>query len=142
MVMESILQAQERSTPSTRTTTTTWRRASSRRSAKANRDDEMLLTGVGGSQNAMKQIEEGVLYRATFPYKPNMAATAVNMARLIALGQGFSELVRPEVPRQLIVPAAVARDPTARGPPRALVSSTSGSHHTRRCRASCRIWPA
>ena len=29
------------------------------------------------------------------------------MARLIALGQGFSELVPPEVPRQLIVPAAV-----------------------------------
>jgi ribose transport system substrate-binding protein len=36
-----------------------------------------------------------------------MAATAVNMARLIALGQGFPELVPPEVPRQLIVPAAV-----------------------------------
>jgi ribose transport system substrate-binding protein len=31
----------------------------------------------------------------------------VNMARLIALGQGFSELVPPEVPRQLVVPAAV-----------------------------------
>ena len=36
-----------------------------------------------------------------------MAATAVNMARLIALGQGFPELVPPEVPRQLVVPAAV-----------------------------------
>jgi ABC-type sugar transport system substrate-binding protein len=36
-----------------------------------------------------------------------MAATAVNMARLIALGQGFSELIPPEVPRQVIVPAAV-----------------------------------
>jgi ABC-type sugar transport system substrate-binding protein len=35
-----------------------------------------------------------------------MAASAVNMARLIALGEGFSELVPPEVPRQLIVPAA------------------------------------
>ncbi len=73
----------------------------------AGRDDEMFLTGVGGSQDAMKQIEEGGLYRATFLYNPNMAATAVNMARLIALGQGFSELVPPEVPRQLIVPAAV-----------------------------------
>jgi hypothetical protein len=29
------------------------------------------------------------------------------MARLIALGEGFPELVPPEVPRQLIVPAAV-----------------------------------
>jgi ribose transport system substrate-binding protein len=73
----------------------------------ANREDEMFLTGVGGSQDAMKQIEAGGLYRATFLYNPNMAATAVNMARLIALGQGFSELVPPEVPRQLVVPAAV-----------------------------------
>ena len=67
----------------------------------AGRDDEMFLTGVGGSQDAMKQIKAGGLYRATFLYNPNMAATAVNMARLIALGQGFSELVPPEVPRQL-----------------------------------------
>ena len=73
----------------------------------ANRQDEMFLTGVGGSTSAMKQIKEGGLYRATFLYNPNMAATAVNMARLIALGQGFPELVPPEVPRQLVVPAAV-----------------------------------
>jgi ribose transport system substrate-binding protein len=70
------------------------------------REDEMFLTGVGGSSDAMKQIKAGGLYRATFLYNPNMAATAVNMARLIALGQGFPELVPPEVPRQLIVPAA------------------------------------
>jgi ribose transport system substrate-binding protein len=73
----------------------------------AGRDKEMFLTGVGGSQDAMKQIKEGGLYRATFLYNPNMAATAVNMARLIALGEGFSELVPPEVPRELVVPAAV-----------------------------------
>ena len=73
----------------------------------AGREDEMFLTGVGGSKSAMEQIKAGGLYRATFLYNPNMAATAVNMARLIALGEGFSELVPPEVPRQLIVPAAV-----------------------------------
>jgi ribose transport system substrate-binding protein len=73
----------------------------------AGRDEEMFLTGVGGSEDAMKQIEEGGLYRATFLYNPSMAATAVNMARLIALGEGFNELVPPEVPRQMIVPAAV-----------------------------------
>ena len=73
----------------------------------AGRDKEMFLTGVGGSADAMKQIKEGGLYRATFLYNPNMAATAVNMARLIALDQGFSELVPPEVPRQMVVPAAV-----------------------------------
>jgi ribose transport system substrate-binding protein len=71
------------------------------------REKEMFLTGVGGSADAMKQIKAGGLYRATFLYNPNMAASAVNMARLIALGQGFPELVPPEVPRQVIVPAAV-----------------------------------
>jgi ribose transport system substrate-binding protein len=77
----------------------------------AGRDDDMFLTGVGGSQDAMDQIREGGLYAATFLYNPNMAATAVNMARLIARGEGFPELVPPEVPRQLIVPAAtVTRD--------------------------------
>jgi ribose transport system substrate-binding protein len=73
----------------------------------AGRDQDMFLTGVGGSQDAMKQIAEGGLYRATFLYNPNMAASAVTMARLIGQGQGFPELVPPEVPRQLIVPAAV-----------------------------------
>jgi ribose transport system substrate-binding protein len=73
----------------------------------AGRSKQMFLTGVGGSSDAMKQIKAGGLYRATFLYNPNMAATAVNMARLIALGQGFQELVPPAVPRQLIVPAAV-----------------------------------
>src|SRR6185503_18262843 len=72
----------------------------------AGRDKEMFLTGVGGSEDAMKQIKAGGLYRATFLYNPNMAASAVNMARLIALGQGLPELVPPEVPRQIIVPAA------------------------------------
>jgi ribose transport system substrate-binding protein len=72
----------------------------------AGREDEMFLTGVGGSQDAMAQIKEGGLYRATFLYNPNMAASAVNMARLLALGEGFSELVPPEVPRQIVVPAA------------------------------------
>jgi ribose transport system substrate-binding protein len=73
----------------------------------AGRDKDMFLTGVGGSSDAMKQIEAGGVYRATFLYNPNMAASAVNMARLIALGQGLPELVPPEVPRQIIVPAAV-----------------------------------
>jgi ribose transport system substrate-binding protein len=73
----------------------------------AGRDKDMFLTGVGGSSDAMKQIKAGGLYRATFLYNPNMAASAVNMARLIALGQGFPELSPPEVPRQVIVPAAV-----------------------------------
>ncbi len=55
----------------------------------AGREDDMFLTGVGGSQDAMEQIKQGGLYRATFLYNPNMAATAVNMGRLLALGRGL-----------------------------------------------------
>jgi ribose transport system substrate-binding protein len=80
----------------------------------AGRDDEMFLTGVGGSQAAMEQIAEGGLYRATFLYNPNIAASAVNMARLLALGEGFTELVPPQVPRQIVVPAeAVTKENVA-----------------------------
>ena len=78
----------------------------------AGRDEEMFLTGVGGSQAAMDQIKEGGLYRATFLYNPAMAASAVNLARLIALGEGLPELVPPEVPRQIVVPAAVVTQET------------------------------
>ena len=78
----------------------------------AGRDEEMFLTGVGGSQAAMDQIKEGGLYRATFLYNPAMAASAVNLARLIALGEGLPELVPPEVPRQIVVPAAVVTQDT------------------------------
>jgi hypothetical protein len=59
----------------------------------------MFLTGVGGSQDAMAQIKEGGLYRATFLYNPNMAASAVTMARLLGQGKGFPELVPPLSPR-------------------------------------------
>jgi ribose transport system substrate-binding protein len=105
-VMENILQAQ-RSIDAVYTHDDDMAQGVVRAIRNANRDDEMFLTGVGGSQDAMKQIEEGGLYRATFLYNPNMAGTAVNMARLIALGEGFAELVPPEVPRQVVVPAAV-----------------------------------
>ena len=72
----------------------------------AGREKEMFLTGVAGRPKPWTD-QEGGLYRATFLYNPNMAASAVTMARMIALGEGFSELVPPSVPRQLIVPAAV-----------------------------------
>ena len=36
----------------------------------AGREDEMFLTGVGGSQDAMKQIKEGGLYRGDLPLQP------------------------------------------------------------------------
>jgi ribose transport system substrate-binding protein len=105
-VMENILQAQKK-IDAVYTHDDDMAQGVVRAIRNADRQDEMFLTGVGGSQDAMKQIAEGGLYRATFLYNPNMAASAVNMARLIGLGQGFSELVPPEVPRQVIVPAAV-----------------------------------
>jgi ribose transport system substrate-binding protein len=70
----------------------------------AGREDEMILTGAGGSCAAFDQIESGGLYAATYLYSPTMAGSAVNMARLIALGEGFSDLVEPEVPSLVAVP--------------------------------------
>jgi ribose transport system substrate-binding protein len=70
----------------------------------AGREDEMILTGAGGSCAAFDRIETGGLYAATYLYSPTMAGSAVNMARLIAQGRGFSDLVEPEVPSQIVVP--------------------------------------
>jgi ribose transport system substrate-binding protein len=71
----------------------------------AGREDEMILTGAGGSRAAMERIQEGGLYAATFLYNPSMSASAVRVARLIALGEGFEELVEPEVPSRIELPA-------------------------------------
>jgi ribose transport system substrate-binding protein len=54
----------------------------------------------------MELIREGGLYAATFLYNPSMSASAVRVARLIALGQGFEELVEPEVPSRIELPAS------------------------------------
>ena len=66
----------------------------------------MFLTGAGGSNDAMDLIEEGGLYRATFLYNPSMSASAIRVARLIARGEGFEELVEPDVPSRIELPAS------------------------------------
>jgi ribose transport system substrate-binding protein len=71
----------------------------------ANRQDEMFLTGAGGSKAAMERIQEGGLYRATFLYNPSMSASAIRLARLIAREEGLEELAEPEVPSRIQVPA-------------------------------------
>jgi ribose transport system substrate-binding protein len=71
----------------------------------ANRDKEMWLTGVGGSKAAMDQIKQGGLYRATFLYNPTMAASAVALARLLAKGQGLSDLTEPVIPNLIVMQA-------------------------------------
>jgi ribose transport system substrate-binding protein len=72
----------------------------------AGREDEMFLTGAGGSTAAMERIQAGGLYAATFMYNPSMSASAVRVARLIARGEGFEELVEPEVPSRIELPAS------------------------------------
>jgi ribose transport system substrate-binding protein len=72
----------------------------------AGREDEMFLTGAGGSTAAMERIQDGGLYTATFMYNPSMSASAIRVARLIALDQGFEELVEPEVPSRIELPAS------------------------------------
>ncbi|MGH2736145.1 MAG: substrate-binding domain-containing protein [Actinomycetota bacterium] len=72
----------------------------------ADRQDEMFLTGAGGSSDAMDLIEQGGLYRATFLYNPSMSASAVRLARLIALGAGMDDLIEPEVPSYIQLPAS------------------------------------
>ena len=71
----------------------------------AGRQDEMFLTGAGGSKAAMERIEAGGLYRATFLYNPTMAASAVRLANLIGHDQGMRDLTEPEVPSRIQVPA-------------------------------------
>ena len=71
----------------------------------AGREDEMFLTGAGGSKAAMEQIKKGGLYRATFLYNPSMSSSAINLARLIAQGSGLSDLAEPEVPSKITVTA-------------------------------------
>ena len=71
----------------------------------AGREDEMFLTGAGGSKAAMEQIKKGGLYRATFLYNPSMSSSAINLARLIANNQGMSDLAEPGVPSKITVPA-------------------------------------
>jgi len=71
----------------------------------ANREDEMFVTGAGGSEDAMNLIAQGGLYRATFLYNPSMSGSAVSLAKLIAEKKGLSELVEPEVPSRIELPA-------------------------------------
>jgi ribose transport system substrate-binding protein len=72
----------------------------------AGRQDEMFLTGAGGSQAAMEAIQAGGLYRATFMYNPSMSASAIRLARLIALSEGMQDLVEPDVPSYIQLPAS------------------------------------
>jgi ribose transport system substrate-binding protein len=77
----------------------------------AGRQDEMFLTGAGGSKGAMERIKKGGVYRATFLYNPSMSASAINLANLIAQKSGMQDLAEPEVPSKITVaPTTVTKD--------------------------------
>ena len=72
---------------------------------QAGKSNKVWVTGVGPSSAAMKQIQEGGLYRATFTYSPIMSASAVSLARLLAQGKGLSDLAEPSIPNEIVVPS-------------------------------------
>jgi len=77
----------------------------------AGRDKEMWMTGAGGSKQVLDEIKQGGLWRATFMYNPSMAASAVNIARLIVQNKGFDELAEPDVPSSITIQAsAITKD--------------------------------
>ena len=63
---------------------------------------EFIMVGGAGSANAMRLIKEdsGVL-KATVTYSPSMASSAISIARLVAQGKGFSDLVEKQAPKSI-----------------------------------------
>ncbi len=68
--------------------------------------DEFAFIGGAGSANAMRWIQEGEM-EATVLYPPTQAADGIKLARLIAQGKGLSDLVQVEVPKRVVLNAAV-----------------------------------
>jgi ribose transport system substrate-binding protein len=53
----------------------------------------------------MDHIKQGGLYRATFLDNRTMAASAVALARLLARGEGLSDLTEPVIPSLIVMQA-------------------------------------
>ena len=71
----------------------------------AGRQDEMWMTGAGGSKAVMEKIKEGGLWRATFLYNPAMSADAVYLASLLGQGKGLPGFAAPDIPSKIILSA-------------------------------------
>jgi ribose transport system substrate-binding protein len=70
--------------------------------------DEFIMVGGAGSANAMREIESGdSVLQATVIYPHTQAADGIRLARLIAQDKSLSDLVSPEVPRQIVLNAPV-----------------------------------
>jgi ribose transport system substrate-binding protein len=71
----------------------------------AGRQDEMWMTGAGGSKAVMEKIKEGGLWRATFLYNPAMSADAVYLASLLGQKKGLPGFAAPDIPSKIILSA-------------------------------------
>jgi ribose transport system substrate-binding protein len=70
--------------------------------------DEFFMVGGAGSANAMREIESGEsVLEATVIYPHTQAADGIRLARLIAQDKSLSDLVSPEVPREIVLNAPV-----------------------------------
>ena len=65
------------------------------------------MVGGAGSRNAMDLIkaDSGVL-KCTVTYPPTMASSAINLARLVAQGNGMGDLVENEIPASITLASA------------------------------------
>jgi len=94
-VMQNILQAQPK-IDAGYTTTTIWRRACPG-DQDANRDKEMWLTGVGGSRPRGSD-QAGRAVPRDVPVQPDDGGVGGRAARLLAKGQGLSDLNERVIP--------------------------------------------
>ncbi|WP_346619348.1 substrate-binding domain-containing protein [Blastococcus montanus] len=70
--------------------------------------DEFVMVGGAGSANAMREIQSGdSVLQATVIYPHTQAADGIRLARLVAQGKSMSDLVSPEVPREIVLNAPV-----------------------------------
>ncbi len=68
---------------------------------------EFFMVGGAGSKHAMDIIKAGGIIKATVLYSPSMAASAINLARLIATGRGLDETAEKVVPSSITLYSAV-----------------------------------
>ncbi|WP_347057454.1 substrate-binding domain-containing protein [Blastococcus sp. HT6-30] len=70
--------------------------------------DEFIMIGGAGSANAMREIQSGdSVLQATVIYPHTQAADGIRLARLIAQDKSMSDLVSPDVPREIVLNAPV-----------------------------------
>ena len=75
---------------------------------KAADRDEFFMVGNGGSANMMREIQSGdSVVKATTVYPAYQAADGVRIARLVAQDRALGDLLDIEVPREIVLYAAV-----------------------------------